>query len=253
MRLFAKGIVASIIIGASLLGLLSFLGKRSELELSLIPSRSPSPASPLPDSLSLEENQNYTNRAAEKLAQELVSQNQEGPLKEEGNLAVRLTPKKALEEMLATALEVREAERATRTEKDLTIIPDSPQTTRTYVNALQETVNTTLGDYRRENLILLLHRAMLAGDVQGLADFAMRAESALAALQKLPVPQSWVPLHKDTMNLIAEARALARDFGAWQNDPLRTLLALDSYTTFQEKLQKLLNNFASRMKTEGLL
>jgi len=89
--------------------------------------------------------------------------------------------------------------------------------------------------------------------VQGLANFVTRSDQALNKLQKLPVPLSWVKFHKEVILTTAEARGLARDFAVWQDDPLRALLALESYKTFEQKLQSLLNEFAQRAKAEGLL
>jgi len=253
MKIAARTLAAMALIGAVLLVGLLFLGKKSEIKISLKGTPQQESPQPLPSNLALPEKQNYTDLAAKEVADQIIEKNQEGPLKQGDGLALILNPTKVLEAMAISAMAAREKEAFTFSEKDLNIVADSKDASKAYLDSLQSVINTTIGDYQKENLLVLAQQAILGGDVQGLANFVTRSDQALNKLQKLPVPLSWVKFHKEVILTTAEARGLARDFAVWQDDPLRALLALESYKTFEQKLQSLLNEFAQRAKAEGLL
>lgn len=256
MKLAAKLLLTAGIAGALLLAGLLFLGRERVYTVSLPKNQKSTAASspiPIPKEFALPDSENYTNKLAEQFANQIIAKNPEGPKLDNETLGFLLNPKKVLDEMVQEALKAQVFETPVFSPKDFKIVPDSAQASKAYVDHIQRTANTLLGDWNEENPLLLLERAMTNGDYEQLLVFAGRLVQAEREIKTMAVPQAWFGFHRDAYTAVWQTRELMPRFLNWQNDPLGAIFAVNEYQKLGEKVQTLLNEFAARAKKEGLL
>lgn len=238
-----------VILGGVLLGGFVFLGKESEIELSVgqyLATPSPGSEANNPPRL-IPEERNFSDQFAQGFTLELLKQNQAGFRLIDNKPAAVFNPREFLETMARTSLKIYKSELPVISEKDLNIVASSPGAEEVYFTQVRAIINRTFGGFPQEDPLLLYWSGLISNDYEKLEDFSPKSEVAFQELKNLPVPKNWAEHHKKALELLAQAKMFADGFIAWQEDPLRTYVFLQIYPQFAADTQDLLNLYAKHL------
>jgi|GEM_PF-1742684 len=141
------------------------------------------------------------------------------------------------------------------TSTDLVTVSETPDSLKTYGNALASILQA-YPKTAREETILAVTQAAEKGAKEGsalISPIENEYKAMTAALVALPVPLTLTPLHLQVTNNFARISSLYEDFRAMNTDPIRGIGALQLYQSLILETQRILTNVARLLNEGGII
>lgn len=136
--------------------------------------------------------------------------------------------------------------------KELNIDSDnSKEKVKDYFSALTE----ILQNYRSQDLNSLtksLEAFTESQDPNYLLPVLNSYDQLVQQLKKLKVPSDWASLHLELVNLIGAEREIFASFANYQEDPLKAIIASESFSSLSERELNLFLKIGEKLEKEGL-
>lgn len=136
--------------------------------------------------------------------------------------------------------------------KELNIDSDnSKEKVKDYFLALAEIFQ----NYRSQNLVSLtesLEAFTESQDPNYLLPVLNSYNQLIQQVKELKVPSNWTSLHLELINLIGAEREIFASFANYQEDPLKAVVALESFSSLSERELNLFLKIGEKLEKEGL-
>lgn len=203
-----------------------------------------------PNTEAVPASRNLTRTVAEQISNEMLEKNANGLQQMGDELAAVANPAEILERLMTATQEFETALPAV-SDQELTInFADTPDAKKTYVLAL----NGILGRLAlgAPSILDAFQAIMFEANGAPVALLAERHEGAIAALKRLPVPLSLVPLHKQEILLLERTMVMLTALASYPADPLRAYVAFQAYPKLVDEAKGLQNQFLAYFETERI-
>lgn len=194
--------------------------------------------------------QNLTKQFAEKIAKELIVRRMANP---DAQFDADTEAQNLVDAALGSTLsEIR----GSLTEKDIVIgRDDSKAASQAYQTAMLRIIETNAKSLTQKPYVQIFTEAMETQNYEklnALDPYLTEYNHIIADLKKLSVPPRFAKLHLEYVNIIIEQANIAQKMRNAGSDPLSGLVALQQYTTLQERFKTLLNKFTAEYQKIGI-
>ena len=190
------------------------------------------------------------------IGKNILSQNPNGPQLANAQSPIVLNRKQVTQDIAAQVYTQAVKDLTIYTEKDITRVLDAQNAVAAYTQELKTISNAYLEPFRNKDISVLAALVIEQNDNDArkiLLSYADASQQALDELIKLPVPDSWVTLHLELMNIISESRYAALAFLTIQNDPVRANIVAQNYQSLAKRFTAFTQALNNKIKQDRII
>lgn len=190
------------------------------------------------------------------IGKNILSQNPNGPQLTNEQSPIVLDQKQVTQDIAAQVYTQAVKDLTIYTEKDITRVLDTQSAVAAYTQGLKTISNAYLEPFRNKDISVLAALVIRQNDNDArkiLLSYADASQQALDELIKLPVPDSWVTLHIELMNIISESRYAALAFLTIQNDPVRANIVAQNYQSLAKRFMAFTQVLNNKIKQDHII